>query len=174
MWLNPFPDIWREDPARIPVPGDARAALARVSARTPRWTLLAWWRETCVGRVDGDRVRLRRYRPYRRSGSNIVLDAELHRDVPVSELIGVYREHRAGRAFSTFWFAFVLLMIPLSSAAAIASWSDDPMNAIPLLVVPVILFLAGRAILAWQSRRWDEDKMFIERFLADCFAEASK
>ena len=168
MTLNPFPVIWVSEPARIPLPGDGAAALARLRERLPRFSPRVWIHGGCLGRVTGERVRLQRYRAMRRNDFAPVLDARVVREGRGAALVGEFRAGRATRWFMSLWFGLLIAFIPLFFVAgAVGMWGRDRTGAIVFMTGPSLMFLLGRGTLAFSQRRWNGDKAFIERFVAD-------
>jgi hypothetical protein len=174
MWLNPFPGIWREDPARIPIPGDADGALARLRARTPRNGFRAAFKETCVGLVGTERVKIWHHRPLSRRSVLLVLDATVSHNGRAATLVGTYRRPKQLRISMSIWMVMVLLFIPTFFAVALVMWNTDRTGALMFMTVPSAMFVFACALFAYHSRRWDESKQYIERLLAERFEEAGK
>jgi len=188
MWLNPFPVIWRSEPVRIELPADTRAALDQVRERLPGWSLGVWFREGAIGRVTESRIRLKRYRPYRRNDFAPLLDAEV-RDMDGSPaLVGAFRASWPTRIFLSLWFGVAALFIPLFLFAAVLSFTTgadrevftagsrgvelvvNDVSRVVFMVGPLLLFLIGRGILAISERHWDADKRYLEEFVAGSFS----
>src|SRR5262249_13347773 len=143
VWLNPFPSIWREEPARIPIPGDAAVALARLKAKTARF-LLSGLHEGFVGRVGRERVTIRSYGaleplsreewPYESplspsmydSAHQLVLDARVTRLGEESALVGVYRKSQFVRIVYTVWLILGLSLLLGGAMWLVTGHAGDP------------------------------------------------
>ena len=148
MWINPFPVIWRAEPVRLDFHGDVGVQFERVRERLRGWRISDWFREGCRGRVGVDRLRLERYRPWRRRHHSPVLDISPAMDERGPCLVGVYRNAWQVRVFLSIWFAFVIAIIPLLFGAAVTSmWARDRTGAVMLMILPTAMFLFGRVIL---------------------------
>jgi hypothetical protein len=169
-WLNPFPAIWRADPAHIPIPGDSKAALARLRARTPRFAISPFMAEGCVGRVEPDRIKVSYYRSGSRNLS-LVLDARVAHDGLDAYLTGHYRESVAARLFLTAWFGLAILFILGGCAEALSDRTMSSTDALLVVAFPSGLFLFGCALNWWNQRGRDNNRQLIESFLSRCLAE---
>lgn len=165
MWLNPFPIIWRSEPARIELPASGAAALASARERLHGTSWRSWFSEGVRGSIGDDSVRVRRYRPFsRRDNWGPVLEARLLYDGRTARLVGIYRSAWFVRVFHTFWFGLMLLLIPLFLVAAwFNSREGKLLDAAIAALAPATLFFIGRIGLAHKPRQWEADKDYLVR-----------
>lgn len=166
---NPIQVIWREEPARIAVPGIGSIALERLRERVPRVALFKPFRETCVGRVGTESLRLRYYRPWNRSEYGPVLDARLVGEPSGQFLIGVYRTAWGTRIATTFMLVMVGLMFLIGTLVFIftANGREDRPFGLLWLLSLIIFALVAQLMLAYKQRHWDRDRNAIEQFVLD-------
>ena len=167
MWLNPFPVIWWSERAYIELPGDGLHTLDRLRMRLLGWHPRTWMEEGCRGRIKRDRVKLQRYRPLRRRGSEIVLDARVSEMGGKSVVVGEYRNSWLARFFDTLWFGMAIVFIPLFLYGAAKTWEQDQWSAVVIGMVPPALFMFGRGIQALGASHREDDKQYIEQFILD-------
>jgi hypothetical protein len=186
MWLNPFPSLWREEPARIAIPGDPVEMLARLRAKTAR-VLLSGRTEGFVGRVDPERVRIRSYGavlnvppdyvpgPYDEprlldSGQLLVLDARVAKDGKESALVGVYRKSHFVRVVTTIWLSLALMLLAGGLWLLTRPGSDAGAGR-GLILAGSVLYFIGCSAVARDAPDWGARKQLIDRLLASGFAE---
>ena len=168
MRLNPFPIIWVSEPARIELRVNGAEALANLRAQVGRWWPRHWFKDGCTGIISGSRVRLQRYTALHRNDFSPVLDATLDAQGGPPALRGEWRASWSTRIFLSFWFGMVLAFIPLFFiVGALGMWQRDRTGAVMFMVGPSVMFLLGRGTLAFSQRRWNADKAWLERFIAE-------
>jgi len=128
---------------------------------------MAFGVETCVGQVTDERVRLRHKRAFFHNDLSPVLDAVVTTDSQGRCLRGVYRTTWYSRIFLTFWFGALLLFAPFFMyAGATTTVPGGMLMNVVFSLGPIGLILVGSAMLIWGQRSWDDDKRFIEAYIA--------
>jgi len=169
MRLNPFPVIWVSEPARIDLPVDSVQAIANLRSEVRRWWPRHWFKDGCTGIISDSRVRLQRYTALRRNDFSPVLDATLEAQGGPPALRGEWRASWSTRIFLSFWFGMVIAFIPLFFIiGALGMWPRDRAGALAFMLGPSVMFFIGRGTLAFNQRRWNADKAWLERFIAEC------
>ena len=167
MWINPFPVTWWSERAYIELPGDGLHTLDRLRMRMTGWSPSTWTKDGCFGRIKRDRIRIQRYRAYRRYGSEILLAANYKEMGGKPVIVGEFRTSWFARLVETLWFIVVIAFIPLCFVGAAMTWQTDHWNAVILAILPPALFTFGRGIQALGASHREEDKAYIERFILD-------
>lgn len=150
----------------IPIDGIGSVALTRLRRATPRYAILRPFSSGCVGGVDGDRIRVLRYRPLRHQGFRPVLYARLVNDLRGSHLAGQFRASIFTRLFMSLWFGFVVIMIPIFWLGTVAN--GDPEARWALAIAPVFIGLFGYALLLYSQTDWSEDVKAITDHVDHC------
>jgi hypothetical protein len=150
--------VYRSIPTVFASDFPAREAVLRLRNSTWRTVFAALLTECAVGSVDEDHVRLQRVIPFVGNTFKPVFVGSFVERNGRTTLEGRFTLFRATKIFMTFWFAFILLWIPIA-IIAIASHIGSLRKEPELLLLPVggvtLLFL-GLVMLRfgwWVSRR---------------------